>query len=118
MPKQVPTQIVYDGEGFYNLRNKKRFFYREFLKLLCQKNYGRKINICIVSENIHEALIKFGSLLVDLKGRNNGLEDHLGKYKVFAFPEFQQFKQSEIASNTHIIFHWMNPNEDLPPHQF
>lgn len=104
----MEIEIVYDGEAFYDTETKKPIFYRQFLKLLCPKNNrGKKINICIISNDFYKSLQMFSSLLREFKTRNNGLDNYVGKYKIITFSEISQFKNSNLAKNTHIVFHWL-----------
>lgn len=109
MPVQ-PVQIVYDGQHFYELDTEKQIFYRQFLRLLCPKNCDGGINICVISEDICDALKKFGSLLVEFKKRDTPFQNHVKKYKVIAFSEIEYFQKSSFSKEVHIIFHWLNPH--------
>jgi len=103
-----PVHLKVVASGLYENETNKAISYRDFLRLFCPENCGRKINICIISKDTYRALEDFASVLIKLKGRNNELRHHVKKYKVFAFQELEQLENKQIAQNIHIVFHWLN----------
>jgi len=104
----MPCEVVYDGEGFYNISEVRQIFYREFLRLLCPKNSCSVVTIGIVSKNIFKVVVEFESLLSTLKERNTPVRDYVGKYRVIACCEIEELRNTRTGIEFDLIFYWLN----------